>query len=63
MWFYKKIFLVGYSLGGNIVLKYLGEKIRPTHIKKAIAFSTPVDLQGSATEIAKPHILFICNVF
>ncbi len=52
---YEDIFLVGYSLGGNIVLKYLGEKPSLPQIKKAIAFSTPLDLQGSAIEIAKPH--------
>ncbi|MCX6856875.1 MAG: alpha/beta fold hydrolase [Verrucomicrobia bacterium] len=45
---YQKIALVGFSLGGNITLKYAGES--PTHsaICASIAISAPVDLASSA---------------
>ena len=47
---YKELYLLGFSLGGNVVLKYVGEqglKI-PTEIKKAIAISAPCHLESSA---------------
>lgn len=52
---YDEIVLVGFSVGGNIVLKYLGEKATGLHpkIKKAVAFSAPVDLKSSADALAK----------
>ncbi|MDT0552253.1 YheT family hydrolase [Urechidicola vernalis] len=52
---YKNILLLGYSLGGNMTLKYLGEKGRdiPPQIKCAIAISPPCDLASSSAELAK----------
>ncbi len=53
---YEQIFLVGFSLGGNLTLKYLGEKgdhVNPK-IKKAIVFSVPMDLHSSCIQISKP---------
>ncbi len=45
---YAEIALVGFSLGGNLLLKYLGErKSFPKEIKKAVAISTPLSLRGS----------------
>lgn len=45
---YDEIALLGFSLGGNLLLKYLGERISfPKEIKKAIAISTPLSLKGS----------------
>lgn len=45
---YQEIALVGFSLGGNMLLKYLGERDSlPTEIKKAVAISTPLSLEGS----------------
>jgi predicted alpha/beta-fold hydrolase len=47
---YQKICLVGFSMGGNITMKYLGaspEKV-PSAIKAAVAFSAPTDLQEAA---------------
>lgn len=50
---YKNIILVGYSMGGNITLKYLGEtKILPSQIKGAITISVPVDLEGSSNALS-----------
>jgi predicted alpha/beta-fold hydrolase len=44
------IFLAGASLGGNIVLKYLGEQgeALPVSVRAAAAISTPFDLARSA---------------
>jgi uncharacterized protein len=53
---YDEIVLVGFSMGGNITLKYLGEQgksISPK-IKSAVAISVPVDLTGSCGEMMKP---------
>ncbi|MCM4154873.1 alpha/beta fold hydrolase [Gramella sp. AN32] len=45
---YSNLILLGFSLGGNMVLKYLGEKRnRPVEIKAGIAISVPCDLEGS----------------
>ena len=46
---YSQIALVGFSLGGNILLKYLGEKGKNIHnkIKSAVAISVPCDLAKS----------------
>ncbi|MFK5957303.1 MAG: alpha/beta fold hydrolase [Lutibacter sp.] len=46
---YKNIILLGYSMGGNITLKYLGESsFLPSEIKGAIGISVPCDLKGSS---------------
>ncbi len=52
---YEQIHLVGFSLGGNIVLKYAGEQGTSLHPKigKVIAVSVPCDLAGSAIALRK----------
>jgi len=47
---------VGVSIGGNITLKYLGERAQTisSRIRAAVAVSVPMDLRGSARELAKP---------
>lgn len=45
---YDTLALVGFSLGGNITLKYLGEASPHPKIKAGIAISTPVNLAWSA---------------
>ncbi len=52
---YRFLYLIGFSLGGNLTLKYLGEKEWPGHqkIKKAVAISVPLDLDGSSQQIDK----------
>jgi predicted alpha/beta-fold hydrolase len=42
---------VGYSLGGNALLKYLGEQGSGTHLKAAAAVSVPYLLQDSARRL------------
>lgn len=51
---YEQIALIGFSLGGNITLKYLGERGEavPSLIKKAIVFSVPCDLASSSRKLA-----------
>jgi len=48
--------VVGFSLGGNLVLKYLGERADavPTVIRAAVAVSVPVDLLGCADALERP---------
>jgi predicted alpha/beta-fold hydrolase len=45
---YSRVALVGVSLGGNVTLKYLGERIPPPSVIAAVAISVPVDLRASA---------------
>jgi uncharacterized protein len=49
-------FLVGFSLGGNIVLKLAGElaDAAPALIRGACTISTPLDLAACAARIAEP---------
>ncbi len=54
---YAQIILIGFSLGGNITLKYVGEeenKLSPL-IKAAITFSVPLDLAAGSRELLKPY--------
>jgi predicted alpha/beta-fold hydrolase len=60
---YKKIFLVGFSLGGNITLKYLGERVVPDVIKKAVVFSVPLDLKTSCERLSRPVNRLYSNRF
>ncbi len=51
---YENIILVGFSLGGNLTLKYLGEFSNiPSEVKGGIAVSVPVDLTSSQAELNK----------
>lgn len=52
---YKRIILSGFSLGGNLTLKYLGERGEqlPAEIWKAAVFSVPLDLSGSSSKISR----------
>ncbi len=53
---YDHLVLVGFSLGGNMILKYLGEKAEDLHpaIKRAAVFSVPTDFKTSAEHINRP---------
>ncbi|MFH1117639.1 MAG: alpha/beta fold hydrolase [Pseudomonadota bacterium] len=53
---YAQVALIGFSLGANVVLKYLGEQgddVLP-QIRKAVAFSVPCDLGSCSHEISSP---------
>lgn len=50
-----RIALIGFSLGGNLILKYLGERgcaVDP-RIVAAVAFSVPCDLQASSIQLGR----------
>jgi uncharacterized protein len=49
---YKSIYLIGFSLGGNLSLKYLGEAKRSEKIKKAVAISVPLHLESSSQKLS-----------
>lgn len=47
--------LIGFSLGGNLLLKYLGEYLPVIeNIKAGVAISAPLSLKGSLEELTKP---------
>lgn len=53
---YKSISLIGFSLGGNLLLKYLGERHSiPKEITKGIAISSPLSLKGSLSRLEEWH--------
>ena len=55
---YPEIALIGFSLGGNLLLKYLGEDNNiPKEIKKAVAISAPLNLKGSLESLSQFHNL------
>lgn len=51
---YEHIAFNGFSLGGNLMLKYLGEKREiPKQLKAAVMVSVPCDLHGSLKQLQK----------
>jgi uncharacterized protein len=52
---YTQLNAIGFSLGGSLLLNYLGKEMgHHTHINRAIAISTPLDLSASMERLAKP---------
>ncbi len=62
---YDKIVLIGFSMGGNLTLVYLGEKglLLDPKIIQAVTFSVPCDLKASALALAKPQNKLYMNRF
>ncbi len=52
---YERVYLVGFSAGGNVTLKYLGENPArvPPEVKRAAVFSVPTDLEASSIHIGR----------
>ena len=52
---YNQIHIVGYSLGGNLTLKFMGEFANkmPESVISAVGVSVPCDLKGSVEAISK----------
>lgn len=51
---YNAIYAIGFSLGGNVLLKYLGSSTTiASNLKASCAVSVPIDLKGSAMELNK----------
>lgn len=62
---YKNIIIVGFSLGGNLTLKYIGEKgenISPI-VKGGIAVSVPIDIASAEVEMEKLKNKLYMEVF
>ncbi len=55
--FYDKIILIGFSMGGNIICKYLSEreKLFPPQIKLALTFSVACDLTSTSLFLDTPR--------
>jgi predicted alpha/beta-fold hydrolase len=49
----KQIYVVGFSLGGNVLLKWLGENPDNKIVKSAVAVSVPFELSNSASKMNK----------
>jgi len=62
---YREIALVGFSLGGNVTLKYLGEQGNhlPKEVRKAVAFSVPCHIESSNVEISRWYNWFYLKRF
>ena len=60
---YNEIFLIGFSLGGNLTLKFLGEGKVSEKIKGAVTFSVPMELNTSGEKISKPSNWIYSNRF
>ena len=61
---YSQIFIKGFSLGGNMTLKYLGEgRTIPSEIKAAVAVSVPCDLHDSLIQLLKPKNILYAKRF
>ncbi len=59
---YETIHLAGFSLGGNVMLKYIGEKVGNIDncIKSAVAVSVPCDLKDSAAALErKQNVIYM----
>ncbi|MDJ0365753.1 alpha/beta fold hydrolase [Hymenobacter sp. H14-R3] len=52
---YPALFLTGFSAGGNVTLKYLGENAArvPAQVRRAAVFSVPTDLKASSVQISR----------
>jgi len=52
---YREIYIKGFSLGGNLALKYIGEQDDlPRELRSVIAVSVPCSLYSSLVELLKP---------
>lgn len=62
---YKRLFLSGFSMGGNLTLLYLGEQGErvDSRICGAATFSVPCDLAGSAEVLSRPSRKIYMNRF
>jgi predicted alpha/beta-fold hydrolase len=62
---YDHIVLIGFSMGGSMSLKYVGERKNtlPKEVKATVVFSVPCDLGSSARELDKPEKKFYLNRF
>ena len=61
---YKEIFLMGYSLGGNLVMKFLGEgNAVPKEVKGGMGVSVPCDLKDTCEQLLAPKNVLYAKRF
>jgi predicted alpha/beta-fold hydrolase len=60
---YPEIILMGFSLGGNLTLKYMGERKPDAVIQKVVVFSVPLNLRSSCAKISQPSNWIYANRF
>ncbi len=60
---YNEIHIVGYSLGGNLTLKYMGEGNVSPKIKSAVGVSVPCSLKDSSVQMELLSNWFYLNRF
>lgn len=60
---YDQVNLIGFSLGGNLTLKYLGELSDPLPIHRAVAISVPLHLESSCHKISTGENIIYSNRF
>ncbi|NAY91870.1 alpha/beta fold hydrolase [Muricauda sp. JGD-17] len=61
---YGEIYLKGFSLGGNLALKYLGEgNTVPKEVKAAVAVSVPCSLRDSCEQLLMPKNVLYAKRF
>lgn len=56
---YNETVLIGFSLGGNVILKFLGERPVDPIIKKTVCFSVLCDLKAGAIRMEAPD----CRIY
>ncbi|MEM8965323.1 MAG: hydrolase [Bacteroidota bacterium] len=62
---YQSIVLIGFSLGGNLTLKYVGEQQDELNakVKAVVVFSVPIHLQACSRQIAQPQNILYSQRF
>lgn len=61
---YAEIYIKGFSLGGNLALKYAGEgRTVPKELKGIVGISVPCDLHSSLVELLKPKNMLYARRF
>ena len=62
---YENIFLIGFSMGGNLSLLYLGQQSSKlaSQVKAAVTFSVPIDLKDSALQLSRVSNKLYMNHF
>lgn len=60
---YQKINLIGFSLGANLILKYLSSHTIPSEINKSICISPPCDLADSVKKMQKVYFSIFNKFF
>jgi len=62
--FHEEIYLVGFSLGGNLTLKYLGENWETLKkVGRSVVFSVPMHLESGSAHLNKPSNMIYSKRF